>query len=365
MKTAVISFTQNGNACNRRIITGLKMAGYTTEGFYGGRYKENDSLAKEILRPAAKKVAEWTKDAFEKYDAIVFVGAAAIAVRSIAPCLKDKLTDPAVLVVDEKSQYVIPILSGHVGGANALAVQLAAYLQAIPVITTATDIQGLFAVDVFAVKNHLLITDRRKAKELSASILEYEQKLVYADAMLTHEAVLPKYLSITDEVEKADIIIDYHRLSGNMKGLQLIPEKTVWIGIGCRKGTEADMIKAAIRYFLAEHAIDERSVAGIASIDVKAQEQGILDACREYNWPFITFSAEKLCALEGDFTASEFVKSHVGVDNVCERSALCAAGENEENGIIGHGETILLIRKEIMPGITLAAAGTGRRLRFE
>ena len=110
------------------------------------RYKENDSLAKEILRPAAKKVAEWTKDAFEKYDAIVFVGATAIAVRSIAPCLKDKLTDPAVLVVDEKSQYVIPILSGHVGGANALAVQLAAYLQAIPVITTATDIQGLFAV---------------------------------------------------------------------------------------------------------------------------------------------------------------------------------------------------------------------------
>ena len=151
----------------------------------------------------------------------------------------------------------------------------------------------------------------------------------------------------------------------NMKGLQLIPEKTVWIGIGCRKGTETDMIKAAIRYFLTEHAIDERSVAGIASIDVKAQEQGILDACREYNWPFSTFSAEKLCALEGDFTASEFVKSHVGVDNVCERSALCAAGENEENGIIGHGETILLIRKEIMPGITLAAAGTGRRLRFE
>ena len=297
------------------------------------------------MRPAAKKVAEWTKDAFEKYDAIVFVGAAAIAVRSIAPCLKDKLTDPAVLVVDEKNQYVIPILSGHVGGANALAVQLAAYLQAIPVITTATDIQGLFAVDVFAVKNHLLIADRRKAKELSASILEYEQKLVYADAMLTHEAVLPKYLS--------------------MKGLQLIPEKTVWIGIGCRKGTETDKIKAAIRYFLTEHAIDERSVAGIASIDVKAQEQGILDACREYNWPFITFSAEKLCALEGDFTASEFVKSHVGVDNVCERSALCAAGENEENGIIGHGETILLIRKEIMPGITLAAAGTGRRLRFE
>ena len=222
-------------------------------------------------------------------------------------------------------------------------------------------------------KNHLLITDRRKAKEISASILEYEQKLVYADAMLTHEAVLPKYLSITDEVEKADIIIDYHRLSGNMKGLQLIPEKTVWIGIGCRKGTETDIIKEAIRYFLTEYAIDERSVAGIASIDVKAQEQGILDACREYNWPFITFSAEELRALEGDFTASEFVKSHVGVDNVCERSALCAAGDmiHEEKRELGQNrlsqpwKAELLVKKEIMPGITLAAAGAGRRLKFE
>ncbi len=365
MRTAVISFTRNGNACNRRIIEGLKLAGYTAEGFYGGRYKENNSSAKEILRPAVQKISEWTKNAFGKYDALIFVGAAAIAVRSIAPCLKDKLTDPAVLVVDEKGQYVIPILSGHVGGANALASQLAAYLQAIPVITTATDIQGLFAVDVFAVKNHLVITDRRKAKEISASILEYEPKQVYIDAMLKHEAVLPKYLSITDEAEKADIIIDYHRLSGNMQGLQLIPERAVWIGIGCRKGTETDKIEAAIRHFLTEHAIDERSVAGIASIDVKAQEQGIIEASRGHNWPFITFSAKKLCALEGNFTASEFVKSRVGVDNVCERSALCAAGEKEENGIAGHGEAILLIKKEIMPGITLAAAGTGRRLRFE
>ena len=105
------------------------------------------------MRPAGRKVSEWTKEVFWQYDALIFVGAAAIAVRSIAPCLKDKLTDPAVLVVDEKAQYVIPLLSGHVGGANALASRLAADLQALPVITTATDIQGLFAVDVFAVKN--------------------------------------------------------------------------------------------------------------------------------------------------------------------------------------------------------------------
>ena len=355
MKAAVISFTQSGNTCNRRILTCLKGAGYEAEGFYGGRYKDSVNTEQEILRPAGRKVSEWTKEVFWQYDALIFVGAAAIAVRSIASCLKDKLTDPAVLVVDEKAQYVIPLLSGHVGGANALASRLAADLQALPVITTATDIQGLFAVDVFAVKNQLIFTDRCKAKEISAAILEHECQQVYIDRMMTYEGMLPKYLRTTDAAAEADIIVDYHRLTNRMTGLQLIPEKMICLGIGCRKGTEAVKIREAICTFLKKHAIDDRAIAGLASIDVKADEQGILEVCQERRWPFVTFSAEKLRALQGNFTASAFVKSQVGVDNVCERAALCAARDDGQ----------LLIRKEIMPGITLAAASTGRRLRFE
>lgn len=377
MRAAVISFTQNGNACNRRIITSLKMAGYEAKGFYGGRYQEKGHPEKDILRPAGRKVSEWTKEAFSQNDALIFVGATAIAVRSIAPCLKDKLTDPAVLVVDEKGQYVIPLLSGHVGGANELAVRLATDLKALPVITTATDIQGLFAVDVFAVKNQLILTDRRKAKEISAAILEHEWQQVYVDSVMKYEKVLPKYLQIADDAKTADIIIDYHQWPDDIKGLQLIPEKAVWLGIGCRKGTEAVKIREAVNTFLTKHAIDERAIAGLASIDVKAEEAGILEVCQERKWPFVTFSAEKLCAQKGDFTASAFVKSHVGVDNVCERASLCAADEacryNNERQISSEArsnndrqtEAVLLIRKEIMPGITLAAAGTGRRLRFE
>lgn len=377
MKAAVISFTQNGNTCNRRIIACLKVAGYETEGFYGGRYKDDSNPEREILRPAGGKVSEWTKAAFRQYDALIYVGATAIAVRSIAPCLKDKLTDPAVLVVDEKGQYVIPLLSGHVGGANELAARLAAELKAIPVITTATDIQGLFAVDVFAVKNQLILTDRRKAKEISAAILEHEWRQVYIDTMLKYEKALPEYLKITDEVKEADIIVDYHQLPDDMKGLQLIPERTVWLGIGCRKGTEAVKIREAVNTFLKKHAIDERAIAGVASIDVKAKEAGILEVCRERKWPFVTFSAEKLRAQKGDFTASAFVKSQVGVDNVCERASLCAVDDawqcsnghqrsNKAQSCSDRQEAaVLLIRKEIMPGITLAAAGTGRRLRFE
>lgn len=384
MKIAVISFTQNGNICNRQITAALKKEGHDAEEFTAFRRRSStvlDDMPETGQRAAdpteltvvSSRVSEWTKAAFNQYDALVFVGAAAIAVRSIAPCVRDKLTDPAVLVVDEKGQYVVPILSGHVGGANGLARQLAADLQALPVITTATDIQGLFAVDVFAVKNRLILTDRVKAKKISAAILEHECQQVYIDGLMAYDGKLPKYLGITRDIEKADILIDYHLLQPDMKGLCLLPEGMIWMGIGCRKGTEAAKIKAAINHFIQEHEIDKRAIAGLASIDVKANEQGILEVCRENNWPFVTFTAERLRAQEGNFTASDFVKSKVGVDNVCERAALCAAGDmiHEEKRELGQNrlsqpcKAELLVKKEIMPGITLAAAGAGRRLKFE
>lgn len=384
MKIAVISFTQNGNICNRQITAALKKEGHDAEEFTAFRRRSPTVLddmpetGKRAADPTeltvvSSRVSEWTKAAFNQYDALVFVGAAAIAVRSIAPCVRDKLTDPAVLVVDEKGQYVVPILSGHVGGANGLARQLAADLQALPVITTATDIQGLFAVDVFAVKNRLILTDRVKAKKISAAILEHECQQVYIDGLMAYDGKLPKYLGITKDIEKADILIDYHLLQPDMKGLCLLPEGMIWMGIGCRKGTEAAKIKAAINHFIQEHEIDKRAIAGLASIDVKANEQGILEVCRENNWPFVTFTAERLRAQEGNFTASDFVKSKVGVDNVCERAALCAAGDmiHEEKRELGQNrlsqpcKAELLVKKEIMPGITLAAAGAGRRLKFE
>ena len=241
MKAAVISFTQNGNLCNRQITAALKKEGHDAEGFTALR-RRSPTVPDDMpeagqgaadpteLTVVSSRVSEWTKAAFNQYDALVFVGAAAIAVRSIAPCVRDKLTDPAVLVVDEKGQYVIPILSGHVGGANGLARQLAADLQALPVITTATDIQGLFAVDVFAVKNRLILTDRGKAKKISAAILEHECQQVYIDGSMAYDGKLPKYLGITGDIKKADILIDYHLLQPDMKGLCLLPEGMIWMG---------------------------------------------------------------------------------------------------------------------------------------
>ena len=124
-------------------------------------------------------VEEWfTKS---EVDAIIFVGATGIAVRAIAPFIHGKAVDPAVLVIDEAGRYVISLLSGHLGGANALARTAATLIEAEPVITTATDAESAFAVDTFAKENGFLLTDLRKAKEVSAKVLRGEKLRIYSD----------------------------------------------------------------------------------------------------------------------------------------------------------------------------------------
>ena len=118
---------------------------------------------------------------FAEKRAMIFVSATGIAVRAIAPWIRDKMTDPPVVTVDEGAQFVIPLLSGHVGGANELARHIADWLEAVPVITTATDVNGKFAVDLFASAYHMTIIDRKEAKNISAAVLEGKQIGVFSD----------------------------------------------------------------------------------------------------------------------------------------------------------------------------------------
>ncbi len=129
----------------------------------------------------SKPLKQVVKEAFQEKEAILFVGAAGIAVRLIAPWVQDKLKDPAVLVIDEQGRYAIPILSGHVGGCNELAETAAQILGAEPVITTATDLRQAFAVDVFAAENELVISDRELAKQISAAELRGEKIGFFSD----------------------------------------------------------------------------------------------------------------------------------------------------------------------------------------
>ena len=301
-------------------------------------------------------VAEWfTKSAA---DAIIFVGATGIAVRAIAPFICGKAVDPAVLVIDEAGRYVISLLSGHLGGANALARTAASLIEAEPIITTATDAESAFAVDTFAKENGFLLTDLRKAKEVSAKVLRGEKLRIYSDIPMErlvqrparHEAELVP----AQDIDRADIVISYrtHILkpaenSSQAIGLRLIA-KRVHVGLGARKGVTQAEVAAAVATCLEDAGIDPRAVVALASIDLKKQEAGILAYSYESGVPFVTYTAEELRTVEGAFAGSSFVQSVTGVANVCERAAAYAAGRS------GHAE--VLVHKTIHGNVTTAVA---------
>lgn len=295
-----------------------------------------------------------TRDAGTRHpcDAIIFVGATGIAVRAIAPFICGKAVDPAVLVIDEAGRYVISLLSGHLGGANALARTAASLIEAEPIITTATDAESAFAVDTFAKENGFLLTDLRKAKEVSAKVLRGEKLRIYSDIPMErlvqrparHEAELVS----AQDIDRADIVISYRtKLLNQATGLRLIA-KRVHVGLGARKGVTQAEVAAAVATCLEDAGIDPRAVVALASIDLKKQEAGILAYSYECGVPFVTYTAEELRTVEGAFAGSSFVQSVTGVANVCERAAAYAAGRS------GHAE--VLVHKTIHGSVTTAVA---------
>ena len=285
-------------------------------------------------------------------DAILFVGATGIAVRAIAPFIRGKSVDPAVLVIDEAGRYVISLLSGHLGGANALARTAAALIEAEPVITTATDAESAFAVDTFAKENGFLLTDLRKAKEVSAKVLRGEKLRIYSDIPMERLVQRPARheaeLVTAQDIDRADIVISYRtKLLNQATGLRLIA-KRVHVGLGARKGVTQAEVAAAVATCLEDAGIDPRAVVALASIDLKKQEAGILAYSYESGVPFVTYTAEELRTVEGAFAGSSFVQSVTGVANVCERAAAFAAGRS------GHAE--VLVHKTIHGNVTTAVA---------
>lgn len=212
---------------------------------------------------------------FSRRDALIFVGACGIAVREIAPYVRDKKTDPAVLVLDERARHVIPLLSGHIGGANRLTVQLSSALGAEAVITTATDVNGKFAVDEFAARAGCAISDMQLAKAFAAGILEREMPLCSAFPIVS-----PLPGGVYEAGSGAlGVYIGCDVREPFQKTLRLIPKK-LRVGLGCRRGVCASAITSAIQRVFAENRLDLRAISGIFSIDLKKDEPGLLQACR-------------------------------------------------------------------------------------
>ena len=285
-------------------------------------------------------------EAFANMDALIFVGACGVAVRSIAPFVRDKKTDPAVLCLDERASFVIPLLSGHIGGANALAARLASALGAKAVITTATDVNGKFAVDAWAAQNGCAIEDFALAKRFAAEILEHDLPLC------SEFPVCPPLPGGVFAAEEGPfgVYIGCRTESPFGVTLRLIPRK-LRVGLGCRRGTEQAAIEAAVRQVFRENRLALAAISGVSSIDLKQDEPGLLAACRANGWQARFYSAAQLRAVPGSFTGSRFVASVTGVDNVCERAALYGGGR-------------LLVQKQALGGVTVAVAEEPWEVRF-
>lgn len=323
---------------------------------------------------------------FEQVDAIVFVTASGIAVRSVAEHLTHKSKDPAIVCMDECSKHVISLVSGHAGGANALTQMLADVMWATPVITTATDVEGQFSIDDYAREHNLVVTDWAKAKAISAEVLATGAKPVWVDeAEVSQEEeknaceVCKEQKSTGIDVGKIEndgceneigvqklqigshqVVITPQDVSVDAQTLQLIP-RCIVAGVGCKKGIPVDKIEHAVQDAFAKAGLRMEALCAVVSIDLKKEEAGLLEFCETRNVPFETYAAEELQAVPGTYSASEFVSGVTGVDNVCERSAVKYASEhgmNQGEQLLGrqakHGE--LLLRKQAYGGVTVALA---------
>ncbi len=347
MKVSIIAFTDNG----------MEIA-----------YKLSNSLSDDdvdFTRCGKGALSTWTEEHFSTNDALIFIGAIGIALRAIAPYIKTKTKDPAVVVVDELGQFSIPILSGHIGGANQLALQISKDLGSIPVITTATDINKVFAVDTWAKSQGLNILNPECIKLVSSKLLKSGSVHVKSDYPIRGN--LPKNVYLNDlndsnensdnnNDDKYDVIISHYDLKDEYGNdtLLLIPQ-VITVGIGCRKDISFEAIEKSIFNIIKHENYHILSINALASIDKKANEKGILEFAKKYDLPFNTYSAEELNSLEGDFTKSDFVKTVVEVDNVCERSAVM-----ESNGK-------LIRRKDTCDGagVTVALAINDPNISWE
>lgn len=363
MKLAVICFTRTGvNWCGH-LVKRFRESGTECEGYVPPRFFEETAEKQPGLNPQKELLKEWTRRQFEKADGLIFIGAAGIAVRAIAPFVHDKLTDPAVVVMDEAGRYAVSLLSGHVGGANELARMVAEFCGAEPVITTATDVNKKTAIDVWASKRELVIGEREQIKQVAAAFLEDRPVGFFSDFDLQEEA--PEgcvrkvagesniWLTIRTTPEPQDAIL--RELAGQGKVLRLIP-RILTVGIGCRRGIAKEQIGQLAEQILAQAGLERMAVARLASIDRKKEEKGICELARAWQVPFVTFPAEELEKVQEPVEESAFVRQVTGTGNVCERAALAGAGPGGK----------LLVGKQAQNGVTVAvAAGIWRKTYTE
>lgn len=409
---SVICFTRSGETLAKRL-----RESYSEELRLFTKYSGNEDT--DFQRVSAG-ISAWVRERFSEKSPILFIGAAGIAVRAIADSVNNKLEDSPVLVMDELGRNVIPILSGHVGGANELSEKIADALGAMPIITTATDLQRKFAIDLFAKKHRLHIKNKEGIVKISKKVLEgrklrigVEEKILSElEEWLSKEKVEYELTSLSGDRAGLDVLetvnkkeneksfktsgreteeaFDILIFTGNegtggkvqnqthfqkqmqsrtqtksqaqtqskctMKAqIQASPQvhaslylqaPRYVLGFGCKKGKTLQEMEEFLLPILRDLQIEPLEIRELASVERKKEEACILDFSKKWDIPLHFFSSEELKELDGEFRHSDFVEKTLGVDNVCERAAIRAVGDNNK----------LVLKKTVKNGMTLAIA---------
>ena len=305
-----------------------------------------------------QSLSETLNHKFDQYDGHIFIMSTGIVVRVIAPFIKNKVVDPAVVVVDDQATHAISLLSGHLGGANALTLKIAGIIGADPVITTATDVNRVPAIDVLAKEKNLLIENPRAIKTVNMALLQREKIFVHDPfgflgtslpliEPCTYGAT-PKHLKKHARENEFDnvpgIYVDDVIVDLPPEVLVLRPASLV-AGIGCNRNTPMEEIQALLEDVLKTHNLALSSLRLLASIDVKADEIGLLRLTEHLNLPLVFHSREELNQVKEIENPSTVVEKHVGVKSVCEASAILTA----------RGGT-LIVPKQSTKNVTVAIA---------
>lgn len=316
---ALFCLTPGGVRLAKRLSAMLPLNCYTS-----------DSLLEADFLPFEGGFAQSAREAFNHYSALIFVCATGIAVRVLAPLIADKFSDPAVIVIDEQGKHVISLLSGHVGGANALTRYLADLLDADPVITTATDVNDMAALDTLAFQLNARMTDfRATVKTVNQMLVSGQRVGVWCEPRFQPDLLrcdLRGFITVAalDALPTLDALVcitQRRDLPGiPVKHWKLVPQRVV-AGIGCRRDTPGSLIAALLARQMAAHHLDPLALKAIGSITLKKGEAGLNELAATQRVPFHTFSAETLREYEDHFNASSFVRQTVGVGSVSGPSA--------------------------------------------
>lgn len=379
-RIAIMAVTAKGAALGQQVAAQLRQSGDAVVCYEkSGRESGDEAIVYTSLKPMMEEI-------FNGYDRLLFIMATGIVVRMIAPYVVHKSSDPAVVVMDEGAHHAISLLSGHLGGANEWTAEIAQIAGADPVITTATDVNGLPAPDVLARKLGLAVDDFSDLRHVNAAIVAGEPVRYYLDTSLSEFEMyreqamaygikivpfdgaacqgddLPRsngdkanQIQRTDSIKSTGdneceivvrIIITDRMMTVAGTRLFLRP-KTMTVGIGCRRDTPAEMIEAAVLDSLANLGRSPKSVYGAASVIVKADEKGLLAAMKRLGWPIQFYTQEEMKPLiaAADIEESNFVKQTIGVGNVCETTAMLLAKSQE-----------LWQKKTVYPRTTVAIA---------